>query len=53
MMKKKCDISIRITTLCARCRIEGAILKVATCLIPEDVGKSKDLKRVCKKEQTK
>lgn len=48
-MAKKWDISRRrVTTLCAQGRIEGAILKGNTWLIPENVEKPDDPRRVRK-----
>lgn len=48
-MAKKWDISRRrITTLCAQGRIEGAILKGNTWLIPENAEKPDDPRRVRK-----
>ena len=53
-MAKKWDISRRrVTTLCAEGRIEGAILKGNTWLIPENAEKPDDLRRVRKIEQKK
>lgn len=53
-MAKKWDISRRrVTTLCAEGRIEGAILKGNTWLIPENAEKPDDPRRVCKIEQKK
>ncbi len=53
-MAKKCDISRRrVTTLCAEGRIEGAILKGNTWLIPENAEKPDDPRRVRKIEQKK
>ena len=53
-MAKKWDISIRrVTTLCAEGRIEGAILKGNTWLIPENAEKPDDPRRVRKIEQKK
>lgn len=53
-MAKKWDISRRIvTTLCAEGRIEGAILKGNTWLIPENAEKPDDPRRVRKIEQKK
>lgn len=52
-MEKKCDISRRVTTLCAEGRIEGAILKGNTWLIPENAEKPDDPRRVRKIEQKK
>lgn len=51
---KKWDISRRrVTTLCAEGRIEGAILKGNTWLIPENAEKPDDPRRVRKIEQKK
>ena len=53
-MAKKWDISRRrVTTLCAEGRIEGAILKGNTWLIPENAEKQDDPRRVRKIEQKK
>ena len=53
-MAKKWDISRRrVTTLCAEGRIEGAILKGNTWLIPENAEKPDDPRRVHKIEQKK
>ncbi|MEQ2537363.1 helix-turn-helix domain-containing protein [Coprococcus comes] len=53
-MAKKWDISRRrVTTLCAEGRIEGAILKGNTWLIPENAEKPDDPRRVRKIEQEK
>ena len=53
-MAKKWDISRRRdTTLCAEGRIEGAILKGNTWLIPENAEKPDDPRRVRKIEQKK
>ena len=53
-MAKKWDISRRrVTTLCAEGRIEGAILKWNTWLIPENTEKPDDPRRVRKIEQKK
>lgn len=53
-MAKKWDISRRrVTTLCAQGRIEGAILKGNTWLIPENAEKPDDPRRVCKNGQDK
>ena len=50
----KWDISRRrVTTLCAEGRIEGAILKGNTWLIPENAEKPDDPRRVRKIEQKK
>lgn len=49
---KKWDISRRrVTTLCAQGRIEGAILKGNTWLIPENAQKPDDPRRVRKNGQ--
>ena len=51
---KKWDISRRrVTTLCAQGRIEGAILKGNTWLIPENAEKPDDPRRVRKNVQNK
>ena len=53
-MAKKWDISRRrVSTLCAQGRIEGAILKGNTWLIPENAEKPDDPRRVRKIEQKK
>ena len=53
-MANKWDISRRrVTTLCAEGRIEGAILKGNTWLIPENAEKPDDPRRVRKIEQKK
>ena len=53
-MAKKWDISRRrVTTLCAEGRIEGAILKGNTWLIPENAEQPDDPRRVRKIEQKK
>lgn len=53
-MAKKWDISRRrVTILCAEGRIEGAILKGNTWLIPENTEKPDDPRRVRKIEQKK
>ena len=53
-MAKKWDISRRrVTTLCAEGRIEGAISKGNTWLIPENAEKPDDPRRVRKIEQKK
>ena len=53
-MAKKWDISRRrVTTLCAEGRIEPAILKGNTWLIPENAEKPDDPRRVRKIEQKK
>lgn len=41
----------RVTTLCREGRIEGAILKGNTWLIPEDAKKPKDPRRAQEKSQ--
>ena len=43
----------RVTTLCAQGRIEGAILKGNTWLIPENAEKPDDPRRVRKNGQDK
>lgn len=49
-MAKKWDVSRRrVTTLCSLGRIDGAILKGNTWLIPEDAKKPDDPRRVQKK----
>jgi DNA (cytosine-5)-methyltransferase 1 len=51
-MAEKCDISRRrVTLLCSQGRIEGAILKGNTWLIPENAEKSDDPRRVRKNGQ--
>ena len=51
-MAEKWNISRRrVTTLCREGRIEGAILKGNTWLIPEDAKKPEDPRRVRKLEQ--
>lgn len=51
-MAKKWDITRRrVTTLCSQRRIEGAILKGNTWLIPENAEKPDDPRRVRKKGQ--
>lgn len=53
-MAKKWDISRRrVTTLCAQGRIEGAILKGNTWLIPGNAEKPDDPRRVRKNGQEK
>ncbi len=53
-MAKKWDISRRrVTTLCAQGRIDGAILKGNTWLIPEYAEKPDDPRRVRKNGQNK
>ena len=53
-MAKKWDTSRRrVTTLCAQGRIEGAILKGNTWLIPENAEKPDDPRRVRKNGQDK
>lgn len=53
-MAKKWDISRRrVTTLCTEGRIEGAILKGNTWLIPENAERPDDPRRVRKIEQKK
>ena len=53
-MAKKWDIlRRRVTTLCAQGRIEGAILKGNTGLIPENPEKPHDPRRVRKNGQNK
>ena len=53
-MAEKWNISRRrVTTLCAQGRIEGAILKGNTWLIPENAEKPDDPRRVCKNGQDK
>ena len=50
-MAKKWDVSRRrVTTLCSQGRIDGAILKGNTWLIPEDAEKPEDPRRGQKKE---
>ncbi len=50
-MAEKWNISRRrVTTLCSEGRIEGAILRGNTWLIPEDAKKPKDPRRVRKVE---
>ena len=49
-MAKKWDVSRRrVNTLCSQGRIDGAILKGNTWLIPEDAKKPDDPRRVQKK----
>lgn len=51
-MAKKWDISRRrVTLLCSQGRIEGAILKGNTWLIPESVEKPEDPRRARKNGQ--
>lgn len=51
-MAKKWDISRRrVTLLCSQGRIEGAILKGNTWLIPENVEKPEDPRRARKNGQ--
>lgn len=51
-MAKKWDISRRrVSTLCAQGRIEGAILKGNTWLIPENAEKPDDPRRVRKMDR--
>ncbi len=51
-MAEKWEISRRrVTTLCREGRIEGAILRGNTWLIPEDAPKPDDIRRVRKMEQ--
>lgn len=53
-MAEKWNISRRrVTTLCAQGRIEGAILKGNTWLIPENAEKPDDSRRVRKNGQDK
>lgn len=53
-MAKKWDISRRrVSTLCVQGRIEGAILKGNTWLIPENAKKPDDPRRVRKNGQDK
>ena len=53
-MAKKWDVSRRrVKTLCAQGRIEGAILKGNTWLIPENAEKPDDPRRVRKNGQDK
>lgn len=53
-MSEKWNISRRrVTTLCAQGRIEGAILKGNTWLIPENAEKPDDPRRVRKNGQDK
>ena len=52
-MAEKWNISRRrVTTLCREGRIEGAILRGNTWLIPEDTKKPEDPRRVRKMGQT-
>lgn len=44
-LAEKWGISRRVTTLCIEGRLEGAILKGKTWLIPTDVVKPVDLRR--------
>lgn len=51
-MAEKWNISRRrVTTLCSEGRIEGAILRGNTWLIPEDAKKPEDPRRVRKVDQ--
>ena len=51
-MAEKWNISRRrVTTLCSEGRVEGAILRGNTWLIPEDAKKPEDPRRVRKVEQ--
>ena len=51
-MAEKWDISRRrVTTLCREGRIEGAILRGNTWLIPDDAQKPDDIRRVRKMGQ--
>lgn len=51
-MAEKWSVSRRrVTTLCREGRIEGAILKGNTWLIPNDAKKPDDPRRVCKIEK--
>ncbi|MDD5792113.1 MAG: DNA-binding protein [Erysipelotrichaceae bacterium] len=53
-MAKKWDVSRRrVTTLCIQGRVEGAILKGNTWLIPEIAKKPEDPRRVLKNGQEK
>lgn len=53
-MAKKWGISRRrVTTLCAQGRIDSAILKGNTWLIPEEAEKPVDPRRVNRDKQTK
>ena len=53
-MAGKWDISRRrVTTLCIQGRVEGAILKGNTWLIPENAKKPEDPRRVRKNGQEK
>ena len=52
-MAEKWEISRRrVTTLCREGRIEGAILRGNTWLIPEDAQKPDDIRRVRKMKQS-
>lgn len=52
-MAEKWNVSRRrVTTLCREGRIEGAILRGNTWLIPEDTRKPEDPRRVQKLEHT-
>lgn len=52
-MAEKWEISRRrVTTLCHEGRIEGAILRGNTWLIPDDAQKPDDIRRVRKMGQT-
>ena len=52
-MAEKWEISRRrVTTLCREGRIEGAILRGNTWLIPDDAQKPDDIRRVRKMGQT-
>ncbi|MBR5384444.1 MAG: DNA-binding protein [Bacteroidales bacterium] len=52
-MAEKWDISRRrVTTLCKEGRIEGAMLRGNTWLIPDDAEKPDDIRRVRKLEQS-
>ena len=51
-MAEKWEISRRrVTTLCKEGRIEGAMLRGNTWLIPDDAEKPDDIRRVRKLEQ--
>ena len=51
-MAEKWEISRRrVTTLCKEGRIEGAMLRGNTWLIPDDAQKPDDIRRVRKLEQ--
>lgn len=53
-MAKKWDVSRRrVTTLCIQGRVEGAILKGNTWLIPENAKKPDDPRRARKNGQEK